>query len=65
MELTVRDLIVKLELLAQDAKVVIEDDNGNEYDIDDVQGYTLARPEGIPDEKFVTLTSNSIDTSRW
>jgi hypothetical protein len=63
MELTVRDLIVKLELLAQDAKVVIEDDNGNEYDIDNVQGYSLLR--GDTTEKIVTLTSSSIDTSRW
>jgi hypothetical protein len=63
MEMTVFELIGKLELLAQNAKVVIEDDNGNEYQIDNVSEYNLIR--GDTNEKFVTLTSNSIDTSRW
>jgi len=65
MKLTVKELIEKLEVLNQDAEVVIEDTNGNEYGIDEVSEYNLIRPIGVPDEKFAVLTSNSIDTSRW
>jgi len=59
MKLTVKELIEKLEGLNQDAEVVIEDTDGNEYQIDEVSDYLCA--DGI----VVTLTSNSIDTSRW